>query len=126
MAFLHHDVTGTQTDCDKPLSRKKLRSLVPHSRNYLTADALGNPKNPFHIVGRLRGWKLWPTVAQKREQRRKLRKLFEKKTLPDGTTYQLTPFPAEVEAMKPTLFERLGGFFGGLQRKFEREKAKGK
>ena len=85
-----------------------------------------NPKNPFHISGRTRGWKLWPKIAQKREQRRKLRKLFEKKTLDDGTTYQLTPFPAELEAMKPTLFERLGSLFGGLQRKFEREKAKGK
>ena len=126
MALLHHDMTGTQTDCEKPLSRKKLRTLVPHSRNDLTAGALRNPKNPFHIAGRLRGWKIWAIVAQKREQRHKLRKLLEKKTLPDGTTYQLVPTAAELEVIKPTMFERLGSLFGNLRKRAEREKAKGK
>ena len=28
--------------------------------------------------------------------------------------------------MKPTIFERLGGMFGNLRKKFEREKARGK
>ena len=124
--LMHHDRTGTETDSARPLSRKKLKQLMPHNHDDLTSGSLANPKNPFHISGRKYGHKLWSRVARKREERSKLRRLFTKRTLDDGTTVQLIPTPAEVEMMKPTIFERLGGLFGHMRRKFEREKARGK
>jgi hypothetical protein len=126
MPLIHHDTTGTETDSVAPLSRKKLRALMPLNRNDLTSGALANPKNPLHISGRYRGWKAVSTVFQKQRERQSQRKLFAKRSLPDGTTFQLTPTAAEVEQMKPTLFERLGGLFGGFKKKFERMQAKGK
>jgi hypothetical protein len=119
MNLLHHDTTGTQTDCAKPLSRKKLKQLMR-----------GNPsltsQNLFQRFGRRSGRKNWPSPWRKREERARLRKMFEPVTIEDGTRFQLVPKPHEVEAMKPTVFERLGGMFANLRKKFEREKAKGK
>lgn len=126
MQLMHHDTTGTQTDSAKPLSRKKLKQLMPHNHDDLTSGSLMNPKNPFHIAGRKPGLRLFRKVAQKRAERSKLRRQFRKITLDDGTTAQLIPTPAEVEMMKPTIFERFGGMFGNLRKKFEREKARGK
>lgn len=117
--LIHHDTTGTQTDCEKPLSRKKLKALMPQNPNLRSASL----RDKF---GRRIGRKVWSKVGRKREERSRLRKLFTKRTLPDGTTVQLIPTPAEVEIMKPTIFERLGGLFGNMRRKFEREKARGK
>jgi hypothetical protein len=105
--FVQHDTTGTQTVCPKPLSRK----VLPESL------AKSNRKG---------GRRRWPLAWQKREERAKLRKLFTKRTLADGTTVQLIPNAAEVEEMKPTIFERLGGMFGKLRTQLERGKAKGK
>jgi hypothetical protein len=65
MALLHHDTTGTQTDCPRPLSRKKLRSLCNQNRNNLTNGSLTNPKNPAYISGRHRGPKCISTQDQK-------------------------------------------------------------
>jgi hypothetical protein len=126
MALMIHDTTGTQTDCGKPLSRKKLKQLMPLNHDDLTSGALINQKNPFHLSGRGRGFKAVSTVLQKRRARQDKRKLFEKKTLPDGTSYQLIPNAADLAEIKPTLFERLGGLFGGFKKKFERMQAKGK
>lgn len=105
--FIQHDTTGTQTVCDKPLSRKVLPEM-------------------FANRNRKGGRKRWTAMAQKREERAKLRKLFTERTLADGTTVQLIPNAAEIEEMKPTIFERLGGMFGKLRTQFERGKSKGK
>jgi hypothetical protein len=126
MALMIHDTTGTQTDCPKPLSRKKLRQLMPMNRSDLTAGSLKNSKNPFHIAGRVSGWKAVSAVMQKRRERQDKRKLFEKRSLPDGTTFQMLPNAVDLVDIKPTLFERVGGLFSKLRRQFEREKAKGK
>ena len=120
MALMWKDTTGTATDCEKPLSRKKLKQLMPQSRLGLTSAEL-NAK-----IGRKPGLRLWKKAAKKREDRARLRKFFTKRTLEDGTTVQAIPTPAEVEMMKPTIFERLGSMFGNLRKKAEREKAKGK
>jgi len=126
MALMHHDTTGTQTDSARPLSRKNLKRLMPKNIDDLTSGALMNTKNPFHIADRKQGRKLWTKMGKKREERSRLRRQYRKITLDDGTTAQLIPTPAEVEMMKPTIFERLGGMFGNLRKKFEREKARGK
>ena len=55
MPLIHHDTTGTATDCPRPLSRKKLKQLMPQNHDDLTSGALMDPKNPFHIRGRKRG-----------------------------------------------------------------------
>ena len=126
MPLIHHDTTGTATDCPRPLSRKKLKQLMPQNHDDLTRGSLMNPKNPFFIAGRKPGLRIWRKAAQKRAERTKLRKKFALHKLPDGTEFHLVPTPAEVEAMKPTLFERMGGLFDTMRRKFEREKARGK
>ncbi len=126
MPLIHHDTTGTATDSVRPLSRKKLKQLMPQNHDDLTRGSLMDPKNPFFIAGRKPGLRIWRKAAQKREQRSKLRKFFAKRQLPDGTDFYAVPTPAEVEAMKPTLFERMGGLFGKMKRTFEREKARGK
>jgi hypothetical protein len=115
-----HDTTGSQTDCQKPLSRKKLRQLMPQNRDNLTSKAL------TRSMGRRSGFKLFSQAKQKRAERAKLRKRFSKHTLPDGTTFQLIPKPHEVEVMKPTVIERVSGLFAKLRKQFERQKAKGK
>jgi hypothetical protein len=119
MALLHHDMTGTQTDCEKPLSRKKLKRLMPNNPG-LTS------RNLREVFNRSIGPKAFSLMKKKRLERSAKRKLLEKKTLPDGTTYQLVPTAAELEVIKPTMFERLGSLFGNLRKLAEREKAKGK
>jgi hypothetical protein len=126
MSLIHHDTTGTQTDCPKPLSRKKLRQLMPHNSRNLTTMALTDRENPIRMLGRKTGWKMWSNLTRKRQERKTKRKLFERKTLPDGTEFQLMPNAADLVEIKPTIFERLGGIFGNLRRQFERQKAKGK
>jgi len=126
MPLIHHDTTGTQTDCPRPLSRKKLRSLMPLNRNNVTAKALKDSRNPLYIFGRRTGFKIFPRWKQKRLERQNKRKLFEPRTLPDGTRYQMLPNAADLLEIKPTLFERLGSLFGNLRKKAEREKARGK
>jgi hypothetical protein len=111
MTFLIHDKTGTQTNSVAPLSRKKLKALMPQNPH------LGS-KKLLEEWGR--------KIGRKRRERGRLREQFRKVTLADGTTAQLVPTAAEVEKMKPTIFERLGGFFGNLRRKAERESARGK
>lgn len=119
MGLMIHDQTGTQTDCEKPLSRKKLKQLMP--RNPHLSSLSMNER-----FGRKTGFKLFSNIAKKRQERARKRKLFSKHSLPDGTTFQLMPTAAEVHEMRPTIFERLGGLFKNLQRKAERQSAKGK
>jgi hypothetical protein len=119
MALIHHDLTGTETDSVAPLSRKKLKQLMPQNRN-LTSKMMGTR------LGRAIGRASISTVKEKQRARRDKRKLFSKRSLADGTTFQLVPTAVEVEQMKPTLFERLGGLFGGFKKKFERMQAKGR
>jgi hypothetical protein len=120
MALMIHDTTGTQTDCEKPLSRKKLKQLMPQRSLALTARMLAEK------TGRVIGRASISTVKEKQRARRDKRKLFEKRALPDGTTFQLMPNAADLVDIKPTLFERLGGLFGGFKKKFERMQAKGR
>jgi hypothetical protein len=120
MALMIHDTTGTQTDCPLPLSRKKIRQLMNHNHENLSGSMLDRS------IGHKQGRKVFSKISQKRQERQKKRKLFEKKTLPDGTSFQLIPNAADLLAIKPTIFESLGGFFKNLQRKFERQKARGK
>ena len=42
------------TPCPAKMSRNKLRRLMPRNLKNLTADALMDPKNTFHIPGRQR------------------------------------------------------------------------
>lgn len=119
MNLMHHDTTGTQTDSARPLSRKKLKQLMPKNEG-LRSKTL-NLK-----FGRRIGHKLWPKVWQKREERHRLRKLYTPRVLDDGTKIQLVPTQADIETMKPTLFERLGGLFGGMTKRFQRKQAMGK
>ena len=118
MGLMVHDTTGTQTDCPKPLSRKKLRQLMPHNLKNLSSNGLRR-------FGHKPGWKIWSVLTQKRQQRKDKRKLFEKKSLPDGTTYQLIPNAADLVAIKPTIFERLGSLFATMTKREQRKKAKG-
>lgn len=119
MKVLIRDTTGTQTDSIAPLSRKKLKQLMRQNRN-LTS---GFMQKKF---GRKPGKKFWSKLAQKREERKKLRRLFASHTLEDGTKVQLIPKPEEIKAMRPTIFERLGGMFSNMTKRFERATAKGK
>ena len=117
MALIHHDLTGTQTDCPKPLSRKKLRSLMRQNHSSVTAKAI---------------WHRWKRMsphmrmALEREEKR-LREAMEGKTLPDGTKARLTKtltVQALDAAETPSIVTRLLGFFGNLLRKAERESAR--
>ena len=119
MVFMIHDKTGTQTDCLKPLSRKKLKQLMPHNLN-LTS------KNLLEKTNRVIGPKAFSLMKTKRLERKTRRKLFEKRTMPDGTTFQLLPNAVDLEVIKPTVFERLGSLFGNLRKRAERESARGK
>jgi hypothetical protein len=115
MTFLIHDTTDTQTDSPWPLSRKKLRQLMLGNRANLTAKALQH-------TGRRRGLKLLALWKQKRQARQNKRKLFEKRALPGGITFQLMPNAADKAAIAPTLLERM---FAVFKRKRERGQAKG-
>ena len=113
---MHHDTTGTQTDCEKPLSRKKLKRLMPHSRMALTSRAM------YHRTGRLNANIRKELAAA--EEARKLRE--ELAATESNATYKLSPLPGADEEKKPSIFKRLGSMFGNLRKKAEREKARGK
>jgi hypothetical protein len=76
-------------------------------------------------IGRRIGLSFFSKLNQKRQERANKRRLHSKQSLPDGTTFQLLPNDADLKMMKPTLFERMSSLFGSLQRKAERQKAKG-
>jgi len=114
-----HDMTGTQTDCPKPLSRTKLKQLMPWNRNLGRGDVQ-------KATGHAGGPKRVPWWRKKRKQRQDKRRLHAERSLPDGTTFQLLPNAADLEIMKPTLFERLGGLFGNLKLRYERSKKLGR
>ena len=118
MPLLHHDTTGTQTDCPKPLSRKKLKQLMPQNRGLRTATLK-------ETIGRRIGLNVFSAMFRKRQERSAKRKLHTKRTLSDGTTFQLIPNAADIAAMKPTIFERMAGMFGLLRRKTERAQQRG-
>ena len=126
MNLIHHDTTGTQTDSARSLSRKKLKRLMPQYQPGRVIGESLDSKGLSAKFGRRIGHKLWPKAWQKREERHRLRRLYTPRTLDDGTNIQLVPTPAEVETMKPTLFERLGGLFGNMTKRFQRKQAMGK
>jgi hypothetical protein len=99
------DTTGTQTNCPRPLSRKKLRQLCPHSRAGLTRTQMYSKY--MRVSGKMRA----ELKAQKEhaEQLAAIR----------ATNAIVKPTP-DAEPAKPSIFARLSGFFGGLKRKAER------
>jgi hypothetical protein len=115
--LMHHDTTGTQTDCPRPLSRKKLKRLMWRNPGLTTA-------NLKEKIGRRIGLKFFSRLAQKRQERVNKRRLHSKRSLPDGTKFQLMPTAADLEVMKPTIFERMGSMFKNLRKRAERESAR--
>lgn len=116
--LMRHDVTGTETDCPKPLSRKKLKQLMRQNHSGLTARAL------WHRYKRTS-----PHMRRELElQEKKLREMMEgKKVTPDGTTAKVSKTlaeQAEDAKAKPSIFTRLGGLFSNLRRRAERESAR--
>ena len=69
MPLIHHDTTGTATDSVRPLSRKKLKQLMPQNHDDLTSASLMNSKNPFYIADRKKGPKRISAQDQKIRQR---------------------------------------------------------
>ena len=67
MPLIHHDRTGTETDCEKPLSRKKLKQLMPMNKN-LTSRLMKTR------LGRAIGHASISTVKEKQRARRDKRK----------------------------------------------------
>ena len=61
--LMHHDTTETQTDCPRPLSRKKLKRLMWRNLDLTTA-------NLKEKIGRRIGLKFFSRLAQKRQERR--------------------------------------------------------
>lgn len=114
MALMIHDTTGTQTDSARPLSRKKLKQLMWRNPRLTTA-------NLQEKIGRRVGLSFFSKLNRKRQERANKRRLHSKRSLPDGTTFQLTPTAADLEVMKPTIFERLGSMFKNLRKRAERE-----
>jgi hypothetical protein len=112
MALMWKDTTGTQTDCEKPLSRKKLKSLMPRSRMGLTSREL------YAKTGRT-NWKIRRELAQAEEQRKAKAEL---DAIESKATYKLSDLLEAEE--KPSIFKRLGSLFGNLQKRAERESAK--
>jgi hypothetical protein len=99
------DTTGTQTNCPRPLSRKKLRQLCPQSHAGLTRREM------FSKYGR--------TSAKMRKELKARKEYAEKMEALRATNAIVKPTP-EAEPAKPSIFARLSGFFGGLKRKAER------
>jgi hypothetical protein len=117
MALMWKDKTGTSTDCERPLSRKKLKRLMWRNPGLTTATL----QEKF---GRRIGLKFFSKVKQKQQERASKRRLHAKRTLPDGTKFQLLPTVADLEVMEPTIFERMGSMFKNLRKRAERESAR--
>ena len=117
MALMIHDTTGTQTDSVAPLSRKKLKQLMRKNPN-LTAVTFQER------FGRRIGLGFFSRLNKKRQERANKRRLHAKRSLTDGTAFQLLPTVADLEVMKPTIFERIGSMFKNLRRRAERESAR--
>lgn len=113
MALMWKDTTGTATDCEKPLSRKKLKQLMPHSRMGLTSREL------YAKTGRTNR-KIRLALAQAEQERKEAE---AEAAVESKATFKLIGDEADE---KPNLFNRLGSLFGNLRKKAEREKAKGK
>ena len=118
MPLMWKDTTGTATDCEKPLSRKKLKALMPSSRMGLTSREL------YAKTGRL-------NANIRKELAEAERKRLEAAALAVSETKTTAKFvasdPSEAEAPKnSSLFNRLGSMFDKLRRSAERESRKGK
>lgn len=110
------DRTGTQTDCEKPLSRKKLKQLMPAQSGKLTARELEAK------IGR-------PSLQTKREARLQahLAKLEKLETAIQGpassdSKEEREAIAASVLAAKPSIFSRMGAMFDRLRATAERAK----
>ena len=108
MTLFHRDTTFSQTDCPKPLSRKKLRQLRWHhpaetSSNWLE-QLFGRKRGKAHRSG--------ARVAHKD-------RLVKAGVLQDGTKYEL-------HAKTPlTLMERMTDRFKAVLGRFQRAQKRG-
>ena len=103
------DTTGTQTDCDKPLSRKKAKQLMRHNDS-LTSRAMVRigrvgPVQKREIADAER-------VKRAREQLVKSAATGTHELVDRGEVHKATAEPA-VPSKKGGLFGRLGKFIGG-------------
>jgi 5-hydroxyisourate hydrolase-like protein (transthyretin family) len=117
MALMIHDTTGTQTDCGKPLSRKKLKQLMPQSSMRLTARML------YEKTGRLS-----PAIKAELARMEREKKAMEKAaTDTDGTTFKWGDPKGVVEETaqgKPNIFKRLKRMFDALPKQDRQRKRK--
>lgn len=110
------DTTGTQTDCPKPLSRKKLKQLMPRNSSRLTAKEL------YHRFGRMSPLMKRDLERAKRESEAAQKE--EKELMLAGVPPEERG--PEKELPKPSIFRRMSGFFAGLKQKSDRAAARGK
>lgn len=114
MALMWKDTTRTQTDCEKPLSRKKLRQLMSHNTHMLTARMLEAKHGRFTKATKKR---IRETEAEQKRERE-----LQLAGVPAGDR---APEPDPGGHTKTSIFKRMSGFFAGLRRKVERSNAKG-
>lgn len=111
------DPTGKQSTCPKPLSRKKLKQLMPRNSSRLTAKEL------YHRFGRM-------SPSMKRELENKKKRAEDMAEATRAGKVSLVDIAgaidAEIAEAKPSIFKRLGGFFAGLKQKSDRAAARGK
>ena len=120
MNLFHHDTTGTETDSARPLSRKKLRSLMYHNRAALTGGALA-----FKTKGARPSMQM--RIAKRVEE--KAARLSEAEQKREAALI-LAGVPATErgldDADKPNIFKRMSGMFADMTKRFQRGQAKGK
>lgn len=115
MPVMYHDTTGKTPDCPRPLSRKKLKQLMPMNKG-LTARAL------FHQYKRMSPQMQRDLLAAQRETEANKKKE-EALKLAGVPPEERGP---EEEIAKPSIFRRLSGMFAGLKKAADRKKAMGK
>ena len=105
MTLFHRDTTSSQTDCPKPLSRKKLHRLMPQNQGFTSGAWLEK------MFGRKRG-------KARRSGARKAH-IEAVGQLQDGTKYQL------IRQVPVTLFDRMKATFKAALLKVTRARQRG-
>lgn len=122
MNLFHHDTTGTQTDSAKPLSRKKLRSLMSQNRAGLTGGQLAFKSKGARPSMQMR-------IARKvAEREERLKAIYVETPQAEGGHDDRVLAAAMAEIVKPaeakpTISDRISDMLG--LSKFQRRKAMG-